>query len=75
MRLSVYAKQEWLTGRHKCISEVQSAYSATGALNGTFGNKGGLVVKLDFGGTSMAFVSCHLAAHSHKLAERNKRHG
>ena len=30
-----------------------------------------LIVKLNVGYTSLAFVSCHLAAHSHKLHQRN----
>ena len=34
--------------------------------------KGGLVVKLMFGQTSLVFVSCHLAAHAHKLKQRNE---
>ena len=35
------------------------------------GNKGGLVIALSFGQMTLCFVSCHLAAHSHKLAARN----
>jgi len=30
------------------------------------------VIKFDFGPTSLAFISCHLAAHAPKLAQRNK---
>lgn len=69
MRLSVYAKQEYCT--QKVITGVQSSYSATG-IAGVLGNKGGLVVKLNFGSTSLCFVSSHLAAHSHKLKQRNE---
>ena len=70
MRLSVYAKASHL--RDKTIHHVQTATSATGGVGGLLGNKGGLVVKLDFGLTSLVFVSCHLAAHSHKLEQRNQ---
>lgn len=30
------------------------------------------MVKLNFGQTSLAFVSCHLAAHSHKWSQRDE---
>ena len=71
MRLSVYAKAEHMHGASACIHHVQTAVSATG-VGGFMGNKGGLVVKLDFGQTSLVFVSSHLAAHSHKLEQRNQ---
>ena len=70
MRLTLYAKSEHLGGPSLCIDGVQAAQSATG-LGGVLANKGGIVIKLDFGHTSLAFVSCHLAAHSHKLQRRN----
>jgi len=44
---------------------------ATG-VGSVIGNKGGLLTKLEFGSTSMCFVSSHLAAHSWKLKNRNK---
>lgn len=52
-------------------ASVRSAKSATG-LGGVVGNKGGLAISLTFGSTSLAFVSCHLAAHDHKNKERNE---
>ena len=71
MRLTVYAKVEWMRGSSARIHHVQSAISATGVA-GVLGNKGGLVVRFDFGQTSLAFCSCHLAAHAPKLEQRNK---
>ncbi len=72
MRLSVYAKSAHVTGASRCISSVGFATSATGGPGGLMGNKGGLIVKLTFRGTTFAFISCHLAAHSHMLAKRNE---
>lgn len=58
MRLIIMARAE-----HKeHITEVQAAKEATG-IGGVWGNKGGLIIKLRAYGTSMCFVSCHLAAH------------
>ena len=71
MRLCVFARTEHLAGgEHAAIHHVRAARSATGFAS-VLGNKGGLVVTLQFGGTSLCFVSCHLAAHSHKVAARN----
>ena len=56
MRLSVYAKAIHVQGPAACIHHVRTAISATG-VGGFMGNKGGLVVKLDFGSTSLVFVS------------------
>eukprot|EP00041_Stephanoeca_diplocostata_P028179 m.789415 g.789415 ORF g.789415 m.789415 type:complete len:447 (-) comp23323_c0_seq15:3968-5308(-) len=71
MRLTVHARDEHVKGPAKCITHVETAKSATG-IGGVLGNKGGLIVKLDYGTTTLAFVSCHLAAHSHRLTSRNK---
>ena len=71
MRLTVYAKRSLLSGSRACVSHVQSAISATGVA-GVLGNKGGLVVRMNVGTTSLAFVSCHLAAHAPMLAKRNQ---
>ena len=72
MRMSVFAKKVHTNGTSKCISSVGFAKSATGGPGGLMGNKGGLFVKLTFRDTTFAFISCHLAAHSHKLAARNE---
>ena len=73
MRLAVFVRGKHLsadTTTPPTVRNVQSARSATG-IGGVVGNKGGLVVALTFGHTSICFVSCHLAAHAHKLAQRN----
>ena len=66
MRLLVFARSAIVP----MISEIETAQEACG-IGGVVGNKGGLVVKLNVAYTSMAFVSCHLAAHSHKNEQRN----
>ena len=43
-------------------AQVEATNEATG-LGHTYGNKGGLVGKFDYRGTSLAFVCSHLAAH------------
>ena len=70
MRLAVFARENHLSGEGALIHSVQSARSATG-IGSVMGNKGGLVITLHFGRMSMCFVSCHLAAHAHKLSARN----
>jgi hypothetical protein len=60
MRLTVYCTRALAASR---IGHVATAYSATG-LGTVFGNKGGLVARLSIGPhTTIAFCSCHLAAH------------
>lgn len=59
MRLSVYCTRELV---RSSVKHVATAYAATG-LKGLYGNKGGLVARLTIGDTSLAFCSCHLAAH------------
>mmetsp|Transcript_70882 Transcript_70882/g.188619 ORF Transcript_70882/g.188619 Transcript_70882/m.188619 type:complete len:608 (+) Transcript_70882:129-1952(+) len=71
MRLTIYARKALWKGGDSSIFGVESGSSATG-IAGVLGNKGGLVVKLNLGYTSIVFVSCHLAAHSHKNKERNE---
>uniref|UniRef100_A0A7S2CZ95 Inositol polyphosphate-related phosphatase domain-containing protein n=1 Tax=Haptolina brevifila TaxID=156173 RepID=A0A7S2CZ95_9EUKA len=70
MRLTIYAKKEHLRGTVKCITGVQTGQSACG-IGSIIANKGGLLIKLEFGQTTLAFISCHLAAHAHKLQRRN----
>ena len=64
--LAVFVRAALRTSAHS----VRSAVSATG-LGGVVGNKGGLAISFHLGTTSLAFVSCHLAAHSHMLSRRN----
>lgn len=68
MRLTLYARKAAI---ETMITDVVSARSATG-IGGQLGNKGGLVIGLKYGRTSLGFVSCHLAAHMHKVADRNE---
>ena len=65
--LAVFVRAALRTSAHS----VRSAVSATG-LGGVVGNKGGLAISFHLGTTSLAFVSCHLAAHDHKNRERNE---
>ena len=69
MRLTVYCTREVAA---KKVRHVATAYSATG-IGGVIGNKGGLVARMTVGDTSLAFCSCHLAAHegSQYLKSRN----
>ena len=59
MRMTVYCTRELAATR---VFHIATAYSATG-IAGVIGNKGGLVARLTIGHTSIAFCSCHLAAH------------
>mmetsp|Transcript_64128 Transcript_64128/g.150315 ORF Transcript_64128/g.150315 Transcript_64128/m.150315 type:complete len:608 (+) Transcript_64128:52-1875(+) len=76
MRLLVFARTEYCDGTFEwcggpLVHSVQQTYSATGLMAGTVGNKGGLVVTLQFGPTRLCFVSCHLAAHLSAGEKRN----
>ena len=71
MRLIVFARVKWLQGAERCINRVRTTHASTG-IGGVLGNKGAVVVKFDFGSTSLCFVSCHLAAHAPKLLQRNQ---
>ena len=57
MRLSVYCSLD-----PESVQEVATARAATG-VGGVMANKGGLVVRCVIGTTTLAFCSCHLAAH------------
>lgn len=70
MRLTVFAPLRHLAGDLARISHVEMRKSRTG-IGGVVANKGGLVCRLDFAGTTLCFISSHLAAHSHKLKQRN----
>lgn len=58
MQVFVIAKKSLLPN----ISNVQANAENTGIL-GIFPNKGGILIGMDIYGTSVAFISCHLAAH------------
>jgi len=59
MAMLIFVRDEQL----RLVKNVQEAKVATG-VGSVIGNKGGLLTKLEFGSTSMCFVSSHLAAHS-----------
>mmetsp|Transcript_16021 Transcript_16021/g.38085 ORF Transcript_16021/g.38085 Transcript_16021/m.38085 type:complete len:484 (-) Transcript_16021:172-1623(-) len=67
MSLTVFARKHALGS----ISGVQSSRSATGLGHGTMGNKGGLLVALKYGNSSLGFISCHMAAHIEARDNRN----
>ncbi|KAI3651147.1 hypothetical protein MP228_004628 [Amoeboaphelidium protococcarum] len=52
------------------ISNVSCSLISTG-LGGTFGNKGGIVVRFVLDHSSFCFVNAHLPAHQNKVAKRN----
>ncbi|XP_067948366.1 phosphatidylinositol 3,4,5-trisphosphate 5-phosphatase 2-like [Watersipora subatra] len=67
IRVVVFVKPE-----HKNrISMVQQAVARTGIAN-ALGNKGAATISLNFDGTSLCFVCCHLAANRERLARRNQ---
>ena len=66
MRLVVFATASVLNK----VTGMSHKHKATGIAH-VYGNKGGLVSSIKFGGTILSFVSCHLAAHSKHL---NRRH-
>lgn len=62
MRLSVHCKKYL----EKNVKSVRVGVKATGMGN-VVGNKGGIMVEIQFyGGESIAFIGCHLAAHEEK---------
>jgi hypothetical protein len=52
------------------ISKVKSDCIATGIQN-MIGNKGGIGISFDLGKSSLAFISCHLAADQNEVDRRN----
>jgi hypothetical protein len=66
MRIYVLARKEHASH----ITDVETAMEATGFAH-LLGNKGGLSVKIVAYDTSLAFLSCHLAAHQGKTKDRN----
>jgi hypothetical protein len=57
IRLQVFVRKE----HGKRITAVEKCSQATG-LGHVMGNKGGVMVKIELDGTSICFVTCHLAA-------------
>lgn len=69
MRLLVFVRADLAP----LVRGVTEDSRATGALGGKLANKGGISVRLLIGGTSVAFVACHLAAHEPNVKERNEQ--
>lgn len=51
------------------VCNVQAEITRTG-LNGLWGNKGGISIRMDISGVNVCFVNCHLAAHLEKVTSR-----
>jgi hypothetical protein len=66
MRLYVYARKK----HQSFILDVEEVKEATGIAH-ILGNKGGVITKFNAYGTSLCFISCHLAAHQGKTKDRN----
>ena len=63
----MYAKRKHIT----VLRDIEVNYTRTG-FGGLWGNKGGVSVRMQLNGNSICIVSCHLAAHDHKLNQRIK---
>lgn len=63
MRIFCFVDQNSLDNQK--ISHMATFHEATG-IGGVYGNKGGTLISLDYGGTSFCFANCHLAAHQKK---------
>ena len=69
MRLAIFVLQT----HRRAIQHIEKSQEACGIAH-VGGNKGGLVVKLSLYGTSLCFISCHLAAHeAEKFLERRNK--
>jgi hypothetical protein len=66
MRLYVLARKK----HEKFITNIEQKTEATGIAH-ILGNKGGVIIKLEAYGSSLCFISCHLAAHQGKVNDRN----
>lgn len=55
------------------ITNVRKDKIATGIAN-IVGNKGGVAISLFFNETSLCFVNSHLAAHQHRVEDRNQNY-
>ena len=67
IRVAVFVRNRYRLS----IGPVLYHMEATGIGN-VLGNKGAVVLSLDFNHTSMCFVVCHLAAHQGEITRRNQ---
>ena len=65
IHLIIFAKRPLLTK----IKDVEINWTRTG-FAGLWGNKGGVSIRMTMNGCHVCFLSCHLAAHDHKLDQR-----
>ena len=65
MKLVVCVRSELVAD----FSNIEKGVEATGVAH-VVGNKGGLGIKIEYKGTSMVFLSCHLAAHMGHTEDR-----
>ncbi|KAM4697220.1 phosphatidylinositol 3,4,5-trisphosphate 5-phosphatase 2A-like [Rhinophrynus dorsalis] len=70
VKLVLLVKQE----HESLISHVQTSSVRTGISN-TLGNRGAVGISLDFSGTSMGFVTCHLVSGTERVQKRNQSFG
>jgi len=71
MRVLCFVDQHSLQRNEVC--HVSMFSEATG-IAGIVGNKGAVLISLDYGGTSLCFVNSHLAAHQKKEESRNSNY-
>jgi len=86
MRLVVFVRRDQLfkgyRKRHfyiylyqlsRLINTVKSIVKATVAtgIGNVIGNKGGVGIAFSYNDSNLLFVTCHLAAHQRKIADRN----
>jgi hypothetical protein len=55
----------------RVINDIQTGAVPCG-IGDQLGNKGGVAVGFNVGRTALLFVNCHLAAHQHAIARRNR---
>ena len=65
MKLIVCVRSELVAD----FTNIEKGVEATGVAH-VVGNKGGLGIKVEYKGTSMVFLSCHLAAHMGHVEDR-----
>lgn len=65
IQLFVFCRRNLLTK----IRDVEINWTRTG-FGGWWGNKGGVSIRMTVNGCHICFLSCHFAAHDHKLEQR-----